>query len=213
MITPTPHSRLRLKSFAGYVFALTIATIAPAQIVFNFSENGDGNVQIDISGTISVAMVDAGASHTDNNYSFTNATFSDFSFYSTTTYDLINTNSSTSTSIPWSGSFAVLSTSGDDFGYTPGYFFVPSDFSESRSISATWILNTTLDSLNLSSGGANLIYSATTPNLVTYTVTTSAVPEPSTYAAILGIIALGGAAIRRQRLVPSLARERLSDEG
>ncbi len=175
---------------------LGAASPANAQITLTISENGSGDVVFSYSGNwaTSSGYDDVGGS--------SNAYLSSNSFsYTPSPYGA--TTGATSVTTPWSTSSTLTGVgTGDAFGFYVDEIYGPNNFTSGTSIngSATFS-DVSLSDLGMVGGNSGTLNFGG-GNVVNWsTVGASAVPEPGTYAAWFGAVALGWCVHRRRRRV------------
>lgn len=199
---PTKNPLNKALSVLVVLFAFTLVQTARAQVTINFTYDGTDTVSTFTvaTNTFSSSLHYGGTStyeaHDLNNGYYT-AQYG--------TQDAYGDGSTPFTNTVWGSSLAATSYSGDAFSLQPGgYITVPQGYNlttgNALTGSMTWA-NTDLVALgfasNLSASGS---FSAMGATVNWSTNNTSAVPEPSTYAIICGVGALGVVTYRRHRL-------------
>jgi hypothetical protein len=108
--------------------------------------------------------------------------------------------------LPWTMSTSATGHSGDTFGFQSGRIYGPASFSPFTPINgqATFAGKTFADlgfSPSAISAGSGS-FSLGVPGTINWSITPAAIPEPSSYAALLGSMGLGFALMRRRRVNP-----------
>lgn len=179
------HHRSRLLPWTFIALLLT-ASCAQAQINLQFEESGDDLI-VSWSGSWDVDAYATGiANDTSISASALHAYTSGYGYYP----------SGFATPFPWSGSFTASSVEGT-FGFDATSVYGPIGFTSGT------LLTGSMTFTNVGYADLGLTLSDTgsfsgTSGTVNWSVGASAVPEPSTYAALLGAAGLLFAAVRRR---------------
>lgn len=180
--------------------SLALAPKASAQMTLTFTET-DGSTTLSYSGSWEIWTLAANPS-VGSAYAqiFAGAIYSrpagTDSYSSAVAYAGDGSWSPTATTVG-----GVLTSGSDSFSFSTGGINAPFGYSAGDPISGSVLFSgSSLSDLGLSgsSGAINMTGGVTA---ISWSASVSAVPEPSTYAAIFGVIALGGAACRRRRVV------------
>ena len=185
--------------------ALSLATApsALAQITLTFAYDGTDTISTfnvatnSLSGS-SVGLLNVGADHSLGLGGYWSLSGVDTDLYSSD--DFISA---------WDSFLQADSFSGDDFSLNSlGGFSVPTGYNLSLGAaltgSMTWV-NKSLMDLGFGSDADSSGSFAAAGTTVNWTATGSAVPEPSTFAALAGLASMGFAATRRRRTPPPAA--------
>lgn len=166
-----------------------------AIININISENIDGNTVFEYSGQLvgsfsGLIVFNNSSLSTEQLLSYGSNGAAQTAQYSFTT------------NIPWSSGSTIVSSSGDTFSFWERSddvvdFFVPFPYSSGAQIDGILVVDASMSQLGITPGSSGVIVDGGSDLGIIYS---AAVPEPSTYAALLGIAILGLVWMRRLRV-------------
>lgn len=191
---------IRMLPFASLLVA---ALPAQAAIVLTFAQTGDAQTTVTVSGSLSAGFTYI-AQESNNT----------MVFLADNPKAAIGINGSSEEhqaplgelpppEVPWGGMHISENITGDTVGFmidaTNVSIFVPQGYAFGSPLTSTWVLDASLADLGFSaqqiadgaSGSINLIHD---------TATWVVIPEPGTYAALLGVLVLGVALLRRSAI-------------
>ncbi|HTJ78929.1 MAG TPA: autotransporter-associated beta strand repeat-containing protein [Rariglobus sp.] len=174
----------------------SVVTASNTGTVFGGSGSSNTAVTLNANTTFAAGGVGAVGTFTTTGLTTLNSATFAVDFNSTLgTFDKLVTNGITLSSASLS-----LTDIGSGGGFTIGQFFKIVDNTSGSSISSTFLGQTEGSTITSGNTTFTISYAGGDGNDITLTVLTTAVPEPATYAAIFGALALGGALLRRRRL-------------
>jgi len=177
------------------LISLCFAPIAQAQFTLDFVYN---------PGTDTTTATYAGAWNTFSGSSYNDGPLLSFSTdgirAQNSTYSLI-VNTTLSDPVPWTNA-TISNHTGDSWGFNSNYIFASFGYVAGTHLSGTLsfvgsnLAELGFDETEITNGGV------LGSGAYTVTWTATAVPEPMTYAVILGLVVLGCAGYRNRRILP-----------
>jgi len=177
------------------LISLCFAPIAQAQFTLDFVYN---------PGTDTTTATYAGAWNTFSGSSYNDGPLLSFSTAGiraqNSTYSLI-VNTTLSDPVPWTNA-TISNHTGDSWGFNSNYIFASFGYVAGTHLSGTLsfvgsnLAELGFDETEITNGGV------LGSGAYTVTWTATAVPEPMTYAVILGLVVLGCAGYRNRRILP-----------